>query len=334
MKKYLHILLFFAFISVDAQDLHYSHFMQAPMQRGAGEAGNFNGDLRLTALMRRQWASVTTPYRTMSLAGDGRISSKNMHLQRLSAGVQINYDRAGDGDLTQLQVLAAFSYRIPVTSDSIHFIRAGIQGGIVQRSLDFNSLTFDNQFNGDVFDPMMMTGENFGEDQQLTGDFGFSFGWTGIADAGMLDAGFQVMHLNRAQWTFLNDGDAKYPLLYQFTLAAQGKNENAMQIKPALTYMKQDENSELNGGAEFQFNLKEKPVRAWAFSLAAFYRWKDAIIPQVALYYDKFRFGLSYDVNISGLNKVSNYKGGPEISIVYIARRIKAPQNSSVCPVY
>jgi type IX secretion system PorP/SprF family membrane protein len=335
MKKIVYLLLIFASLKGVAQDLHYSHFMQAPLQRGASEAGNFDGDLRLTALQRRQWSSVTTPYRSLSFAGDGKLSALHSGLKGLNAGIQINYDRAGDGDLTALQLLLSVSYKIALNSDSAHFLRVGMQGGIVQRSIDFNALTFDNQFDGDVFNPQSLSGETFGENSFSTGDWGIGIGWTGIGESGMLDAGFQVMHLNRSQWSLLESGSANYPLLYQFTIAAAGAGNEPLQWKPALTIMRQDQNTEITGGTELQFRLKERPIRAWAFSVAAFYRYRDAIIPQVALYYDKFRLGFSYDINVSGLREVSQARGGAEFSIVYIARRIRSQSKSStVCPVY
>ena len=335
MKRFVLILLMMQAMMVAGQDLHFSHFMQAPLQRGAAESGNFNGDLRITALTRRQWSSVTTPYRTLGLAVDGKLSGLSTKLGGLNGGIVLNYDRAGDGELTALQLLLAVSYRFALSSDSIHFLRGGIMGGIVQHSIDFNALTFDNQFNGDIFDPMALNGERFGKDNFLTGDWGFSFGWTGFGNkGGMLDAGFQVMHLNRAQWTLLDQGDADYPLLYQGTVAGEINTTDALRWKPAITYMRQDENREITGGTELQFRTRERPIRVWAFSVAAFYRYRDAVIPQVALYYDKFRFGFSYDVNISDLKAVSNYRGGAEFSLVYIASRIRAPKSTSICPVY
>ena len=76
-------------------------------------------------------------------------------------------------------------------------------------------------------------------------------------------------------------------------------------------------------------------IRTWAFSVAGFYRYRDAVIPQVALYYDKFRLGFSYDINLSGLREASNGRGGGEFSLVYIARKINSvSRSSSICPVY
>ena len=335
LKFKIMLLLLFTLLQVNGQDLHYSHFMQAPLQRGASECGNFNGDLRLTGISRRQWASVSTPYRTLGFSADGKLGAMHPKLNGLSAGVVMNYDRAGDGDLTGLQMLISLSYQLAITRDSSHFFRAGLSGGWVQRNINFNAFTFDNQYDGDVFQAQLPSGERFGDNNFMTGDFGFGFGWTGKNDKGLLDAGFQCMHFNRAQWTFLEAGNAQYPLLYQFTLSGVRYSDNKMQWKPALMYLRQDQNTEITGGTELQFSLRDRPVRAWAFSVAGWYRYKDAVIPQVALYYDKFRFGFSYDINISSLREASNYRGGAEFSIVYIASKIRSTSKaSSICPVY
>jgi len=65
------------------------------------------------------------------------------------------------------------------------------------------------------------------------------------------------------------------------------------------------------------------------------YRVKDAIIPSIAMNYNKFRIGLSYDINLSSLRTASNSKGGAEISIIYQTMQIKAkPQRKTICPIY
>ena len=65
------------------------------------------------------------------------------------------------------------------------------------------------------------------------------------------------------------------------------------------------------------------------------YRLKDAIIPSIAINYNKFRVGLSYDINISSLKTASHSKGGAEISIIYQTLQIKAkPQQKTICPIY
>ena len=55
-----------------AQDLHFSQFMNSPLLTNPANTGFIpDGDFRLGANYRNQWASVTAfPYKTMSVFGD------------------------------------------------------------------------------------------------------------------------------------------------------------------------------------------------------------------------------------------------------------------------
>src|ERR671926_470167 len=50
-----------------AQDIHFSQFFEAPLLRNPSLAGIFSGDVRVQAVYRDQWNSVTTAYKTASL---------------------------------------------------------------------------------------------------------------------------------------------------------------------------------------------------------------------------------------------------------------------------
>jgi len=49
-----------------AQDPHFSQFFEAPLLRNPSLAGLFAGDIRVQAVYRNQWGSVTVPYQTGS----------------------------------------------------------------------------------------------------------------------------------------------------------------------------------------------------------------------------------------------------------------------------
>jgi hypothetical protein len=55
----------------------------------------------------------------------------------------------------------------------------------------------------------------------------------------------------------------------------------------------------------------------YIFSLGTLIRWNDAFIPVIKLEMYSFNLGLSYDVNVSRLNTVSNSRGGFELSLSY-----------------
>src|SRR5688500_19725350 len=59
--------------SVGAQDIHFSQFFEAPLLRNPSLAGIFTGDVRVQAVYRDQWNSVTTAYKTASLNGEYKL---------------------------------------------------------------------------------------------------------------------------------------------------------------------------------------------------------------------------------------------------------------------
>ena len=52
--------------------------------------------------------------------------------------------------------------------------------------------------------------------------------------------------------------------------------------------------------------------------IGCYYRYKDAIIPQLIFEMGNWGIGFSYDINVSSLSMVSGYKGGIELSLKYL----------------
>ncbi len=65
-----------------------------------------------------------------------------------------------------------------------------------------------------------------------------------------------------------------------------------------------------------------------AFSGGIFYRYKDAISPQVYLELGDYAFGFSYDFNVSSYREVKKSAGGLELSIRYSSMRGALMKNS------
>jgi hypothetical protein len=63
-KIILLILIYPISIIALAQDIHFSQFFEAPLLRNPSLAGIFTGDVRIQAVYRDQWNSVTTAYKT------------------------------------------------------------------------------------------------------------------------------------------------------------------------------------------------------------------------------------------------------------------------------
>src|ERR1044071_9102382 len=85
---------------LQAQDLHMSQFFETPLLRNPALAGIFEGDVRVQAVYRDQWNSVTTGYRTASLSGEYK-TPVGKGDDYVTFGMQLFYDRAGTVSFTQ-----------------------------------------------------------------------------------------------------------------------------------------------------------------------------------------------------------------------------------------
>lgn len=318
-----------------AQDFHYSQFQYSPGNLGAGNTGAMNSDLRIAANHRRQWASVTVPYQTFSIGADHKLESYASILKNWSAGILINHDKAGDGALSILNASLSAAHRFLLDKDSVYSINLGVSAGFTQKSIDFSKLTFDNQFDGDIYVAGSTTGENPDNTKLSNADIGTGITLQKTTTQYNLTIGMQMRHLNRPNQNMYNGEAVPQSIFSQYFAMLQYPLNNQIILQPAVQYSRQLKFAELVLGSEAKLIMKDETTSRYAVIGGLFFRNKDAIIPSVAIEYNKFRIGFSYDLNISGLKTASNGKGGPEISLIYQSIKIKSKtQHKIVCPIY
>ncbi len=83
-----------SWLAASAQDIHFSQFFEAPLWRNPSLAGIFNGDIRVQAVYRDQWNSVTNAYKTGSLNAEYKIPIGKGD-DFFTTGLQILNDKAG-----------------------------------------------------------------------------------------------------------------------------------------------------------------------------------------------------------------------------------------------
>ena len=91
---------------------------------------------------------------------------------------------------------------------------------------------------------------------------------------------------------------------------------------PSFLYMRQGPSSEFVIGALYKFILVDQSLftgirKPAAIAIGGQYRYKDAIIPCILMQYDKYAFGISYDINVSSLTPASKRNGGLEVMLRY-----------------
>jgi len=314
--------------SIFGQDILFSQPNESPLLLNPANAG-IPYNLRVTANYRSQWRSVTKPFSTIAAGVDGIVISQGAKGSSLGAGLTLTNDQAGDGHLITNQAILCVSGKVTVARYQI--LSVGISGGIVQRRIGVNNLTWDEQYNGIAYDPNAPITEPFSGDNFLNGDFGSGIQWSygkgqstlSSNDQFGAQAGISVFHVNSPRSGFYQLVDKRaIRYLFHFSFSYGIKNTN-MQISPLFLYERQGPAQIIYGGTFIKYKLQESSkytenLLSKSISIGGFFRSRDAAVIAAQCELGQITFGISYDINISSLAKVSSGRGGFEISLKYL----------------
>ena len=118
-----------------SQDIHFSQFFEAPLLRNPSLAGIFAGDVRVQAVYRDQWNSVTTAYKTLSLNGEYKMPVGKAN-DFVTLGLQLLQDRAGTISWVSTHILPAINYHKSLSDSRTSYLSLGFMGGWVQKRFD------------------------------------------------------------------------------------------------------------------------------------------------------------------------------------------------------
>lgn len=336
-------ILFFSFFTTlfikytSAQDIHFSQFFETPLLRNPALAGLFNGDLRLQAVYRSQWNSVTTPYITGSVNGEYKMPVGRSD-DFLTLGGQIVYDKAGTTAFTSVHVLPLLNYHKSLNGDRNMYLSAGFMAGLVQRRLDRSKITTNSQFNGTGYDPNLGTGETFTGTGYSYFDAGAGISFNtqvGSSEDNNLFLGAAVHHLNRAaKIGFYENVNLSLPVKWVYSAGIKMGVTDYSFLTFHGDYSKQGSGSETIAGMLYSYKLDDPSDPRYTIHAGGFLRWKDALIPVVKLDYLPFSLSLSYDINVSQLKAASQGRGGLELSINYQTyfNRYYSTKEAILCP--
>jgi type IX secretion system PorP/SprF family membrane protein len=332
--KYILCFMFLTVTIVYGQDIHLSQYNASPQNLNPAQTGLFDGDWRFVGNYRSQWAAIPVPYKTFSISADNRLKTK-LQNDVPAAGLIINTDRAGDSRFTTMQVFVSGSYIKKLNKDSTHFVSIGIQPGITTKSFDVNALTFDNQYDGDSYNASLPSGENFPKTRITYFDIGggLAYLWR-KNNRTKVNFGVSTLHLNKPKQSFFNDNSIKLDMKFNASAIAQFPVSAKLDVMPSFLYQNQGKFNETLLGVFGKYHLAPINGLETAISLGAFYRLKDAFILAANMDYKNFNVGVSYDVNTSKLIEATNRRGGFEVSIIYIFKKmVPFVAKKRVCPI-
>jgi len=331
MKRFYHYLSLSIVLNLlsyqsQAQDFHLSQYDAASINFNPAMTGMFKGDWRIHGHYRNQWTAVATkPYTTGLLAFD-------MPIGDFAAGIQIANFRAGTGNYNVFSTLFSGAYDFKLNNNNAHHISVGLQAGFFQKSVNFGALTFQNQYTtigGGGFNQSINSGESFAGNSIVTHDLNIGVLYYYGKESAKIQPfiGGSAFHLTQPEESFFN-ADNNLPMRWVGNIGAKFNVTEKIQILGKAIYMGQENARELTYTAHLHYYLESND----AFLIfGPTFRNKDAAIIEAGLKMKGFIYRMSYDINTSSLQNVSNGRGGVEFSLTYIMSKYD-PNPVPTCP--
>ena len=322
MKKNLLILLIITLFGNEnsySQDFTFSQFYEQPLLRNPALAGLFNGDLRVSMAYRDQWGSITVPFRTTSLSIEHKIPLGDNH-DVLTIGTQMSMDAAGDIRLKRTQFLPAINFHKSLNEERDTYLSLAFMGGPVSSQFDATQLKLGDQFVGGSYNASNSSSQPITNTSYSYWDLGTGLSFsTQFENKTRFYMAVGLSHFTKPTIRSLTTTTANFlsPKL-SLNIGTNAPVGDRGHFIAFADYYSQNGNQQLLGGAMFGLDVSGyEDEEAAAFYFGSFLRVGDAVIPVIKLDFNHMSIGVSYDVNISKLNVVSNWRGGLELSLSY-----------------
>ena len=335
--------------ALNAQDIVYSQFYNVPFLVSPGLTGVFHGDFRLAGVYGNQWNTVPVNYNTFGAGFDARLLGKRPRRGYFSVGLLFNYDQAGFTGYynTMLKGVGSYTHRW----GRQWYGTFGVGAGWHHEGFNPDKVTLDEHFNSETGLPVfgLPVGEEFPTDRTHNLDLsaGFNIRYQALQDHHLLDRleqrtkidfGFGMYHLNRPDKQLIDTETALTDFrLSPYILSVIQVGKNLDLIGNALVQIQKPHNQYVfNAGVRTHINRHPGKQFSVQFTLGARFQEqevREAIIPGLELFYNDFRFGFTYDINISDFSVATSGVGGPEVSLSYIFKRVHPLPVYKACPL-
>ena len=333
--------------STQAQDPHWSQFNSIPLLQNPANTGLFNGCYRFTGIYRSQWHSIlkfeSIPlFRTYSGSFDMRINNGVSKHDAWGVGLAFLADKAGESEFGTTGGLVSFSYMKALNQKGNHYLSIGFAGGLAQRSINFARLKWGNQFDGDGYNPDILSNENITSDNFIYFDISAGAMWYYVKDKRTnFYAGFSTYHLNQPNQSFYNIESVPLYLRWTFNAGVQVGLGGQVDLVPAILFMKQGPATETSIGSYLKFFFEQRNPLGNAFYIGPWYRivgdmnkalTSESLILASRIDYESFTLGMSYDLNFSELTRATNGRGAFEVFLTYIIKCRDRRPDVKFCP--
>lgn len=349
MKRLFTGLLIFTFCSfLSAQDQHFTQLFSAPLTLNPALTGSYNGTYRFSSIYRDQWRrTLDDPYVTFAGMLDVRFPIElytGKYKDAVAIGLMFYNDKVPGVDFNTNQIALSGAYHKALDLNNTQYISIGFQAGINQRNINYEDLTFDDEYNGTTgfFNSTNeeLPSNNFAFDDYAVG---INYAFTPKRRTSFY-VGLSMHHIFEPQVSFFpTDTDIMYEgntLFAKYGLQLSGSIplNDKYSVQPRLIATVQGPHMQAITGSNVRIALSEydysalhiggwvRPVGNFddSFSL-------DAAIVMVGIEYRNILFGLSYDATLVALQNSNRGQGAFEFSVSYSS---DTQNESLLCPKF
>ena len=307
MKKFVIIFLCMG-SSLMAQDVHFSQWYNNPIFNNPALTAVFDGDYRITAHKREQWASVSVPFSTTSVGLD-------MPIENWGLGLQFIRDQAGSSRMS----LTQFNLSL---SRSLKDWQLGLQLGFAQRRIDYSDLIFIDD------------GESIIIETKNYMDLGMGINRTFSFISSEWKLAYALFHINSPNRSFISTED-KLAIRHQYSSSLDYDLNEKWKFSPSINFTSQQNQRELMLGSQLSFDISEYYYKYIILELGSYYRFGDALTSLIGIEFKQSYVAFSYDWNTSDLVPASNYLGAWELSFSHIIQsKVLSKPKYKTCPVF
>lgn len=301
------------FAMAHAQATHFSQFYSTPLLINPASTGLTYGPYRIASNYRSQWNDGASPYKTFTISGDGQIMKEKLaDGNKLGIGLAFVNDKTLQGAVQSNTFAVSTGYHVAI--DEVQTIGAGFQGTYNEKRIDFSNLNFENQYDGEGFDPSIPVGEQIGDGKKYYLDLNAGATYSFMDETRSFTAGGAVYNILKKENSFLTE-QFKQPLLYSFILSGDldvGVNNS---FYFSGNYRRQGSQQETNIGVAYGIFLDQTGYSA--LKLGLWHRLNDAFIPYAGFTINGLQIGCSFDFTTSQQTRAKS-RNAFEISVVYI----------------
>jgi type IX secretion system PorP/SprF family membrane protein len=323
-------------VSIAQADIHFSQFYETSILRNPALTGVFSSDYKVGVYYRNQWSSISHPYETKLVTGEGRFQLSEMSNDFFSFGVLGFTDKAGSVDQRITGIYPAVNYNKSMNVDRNSYLSVGFTGGHIQYSFDPAKATFNNQFQGGRFDPSLPSLENIPISQFSFWDLGAGINYnTNLGENATIIVGASGYHFTQPKFSYYQVDGLTQNMRINVNAASGFNINNEILAQLQGNFAMQGTYKEVMAGGLVSWTREQAERKSVTLTGGLFYRVADAIIPVVRIKYNSLAIGASYDVNVSTLKDASKMNGGFEITLFHTGDfSDKGMAKKMVCPKF